>query len=159
MLEFTTISLDIATLEIFLPLVTGGQLVHASSDSAADPARLAKLIDSSGCTVMQATPATWRALIEAGWSGSQGLKILCGGEALARELADKLLRCGSSLWNLYGPTETTIWSLVQKVQPRSGPVPIGKPIANTKAFIVDAADNLAPIGIVGELLIGGDGVA
>jgi len=101
-------SFDIAALEIFLPLVTGGRLVLATSEVAAEPTRLADLIGTSDCTVMQATPTTWRALIEAGWPGQQGLKILCGGEALSRELADRLLKCGSSLWNLYGPTETTI---------------------------------------------------
>jgi amino acid adenylation domain-containing protein len=159
MLAVTTLSFDIAALEIFLPLVTGGQLVIATSDVAADPARLADLIHNSGCTVMQATPATWRALVDAGWSGQKRLKILCGGESLPRELADRLLTRGSSLWNLYGPTETTIWSTVHKVEAGEGPVPIGKPIANTKTFIVDEAGNAVPIGVTGELLIGSPGVA
>ncbi|HET7848161.1 MAG TPA: amino acid adenylation domain-containing protein [Pseudolabrys sp.] len=159
MLAVTTLSFDIAALEIFLPLVSGGRLVLATSDVAADPALLAKLIQSSGCTVMQATPAMWRALIESGWPGQKGLKILCGGEALPRELADKLLARGGGLWNVYGPTETTIWSTLHKVEAGEGPIPIGKPVANTKTFIVDHAGNPVPIGVSGELLVGGKGVA
>jgi amino acid adenylation domain-containing protein len=159
LLAITTISFDIAALEIFLPLVTGGQLILATAEVAADPKHLAHLIISSGCTVMQATPATWRALLEAGWQGQKKLKILCGGEALSRDLAAKLLMCGQSLWNMYGPTETTIWSTVQRVRPVHGAVPIGKPIANTKTFVVDSAGNQVPVGVTGELLIGGQGVA
>ena len=159
LLAVTTLSFDIAALEIFLPLVTGGRLILASRDIAADPARLAELIRNSGCTVMQATPATWRALIEADWAGHKDLKILCGGEALSRELADKLLARSGSLWNVYGPTETTIWSTVHRVEPGEGPVAIGKPIANTKTFILDGQGNPVPVGVPGELLIGGTGVA
>ena len=159
LLAVTTLSFDIAALEIFLPLVTGGRLVLASRDIAADPVRLAELIRSSGCTVMQATPVTWRALIEADWSGREDLKILCGGEALPRELADKLLARSGSLWNVYGPTETTIWSTIQRVGPGEGSVPIGKPIANTKTFILDGKGSPVPVGVSGELFIGGAGVA
>lgn len=159
MLAITTLSFDIAALEIFLPLISGGKLVLATSDITADPIALAGLIRSSGCTVMQATPATWRALIESGWSGQKGLTMLCGGEPLTRELADKLLARGGSLWNLYGPTETTIWSTLYRVDAGEGPVPIGKPIANTKAFILDRAGNPVPIGVTGELYIAGEGLA
>jgi amino acid adenylation domain-containing protein len=159
LLAVTTLSFDIAALEIFLPLVSGGQLILATSDVAADPARLSNLIQRSGCTVMQATPATWRALVDAGWSGRKGLKILCGGEALPRELADRLLTRAGSLWNVYGPTETTIWSTLHKVEAGEGPVAIGKPIANTRTFILDRSGNAVPIGVSGELFIGGKGVA
>jgi amino acid adenylation domain-containing protein len=159
LLAVTTLSFDIAALELFLPLLTGGRLIIASRDIASDPARLADLIRRCGCTVMQATPATWRALIETGWSGSKDLKILCGGEALPRELADKLLTRGESVWNMYGPTETTIWSTLHKVRPGSRSVPIGRPIANTQAYVLDASGNQVPIGVIGELHIGGSGVA
>ena len=159
LLAVTTLSFDIAVLEIFLPLVTGAQVILATRDVTADPARLADLIQNSGCTVMQATPATWRGLIEVGWPGKKDLKILCGGEALSRELADKLMARSRSLWNMYGPTESTIWSTVHKVQRGAEAVPIGRPIANTTTFIVDKQGNPLPVGVPGELLIGGTGVA
>ncbi len=159
LLAVTTLSFDIAALELFLPLISGGRVVIAPRDIATDPTLLAELIHQSRCTVMQATPATWRALIEEGWSGSRGLKILCGGEALPRDLADKLLARSASLWNMYGPTETTIWSAVHKVEAGAGPVPIGRPIANTTAYILDPHGQPAPVGVPGELLIGGAGVA
>jgi acyl-CoA synthetase (AMP-forming)/AMP-acid ligase II/acyl carrier protein len=108
---------------------------------------------------MQATPVTWRLLLEAGWQGNQHLKILCGGEALPLELAQQLLPKGAALWNLYGPTETTIWSSVCKIEPDDKVVTIGRPIANTQLYILDAQLRLVPIGIPGELYIGGDGLA
>jgi amino acid adenylation domain-containing protein len=156
----TTLSFDIAGLEIYLPLTTGAQLVLIGREVAADARRLSDVITRSGATVVQATPATWRMLLDAGWKGSSTLKLLCGGEALARDLADRLLeRCGS-LWNMYGPTETTIWSTVRRVTPgRSATVPIGKPIANTQVYVLDPALEPVPIGVPGELHIGGDGVA
>ena len=156
----TTLSFDIAGLEIFLPLTTGAQLVLVGREVAADARRLSEVITRSNATVVQATPATWRMLLDAGWAGSERLKLLCGGEALARDLADRLLeRCGS-LWNMYGPTETTIWSTVRRVTPgRGAAVPIGKPIANTRVYVLDAALEPVPIGVPGELHIGGDGVA
>ena len=159
LLAVTTLSFDIAALELFLPLVTGGRVVLAEREVAADPRRLAELIRLSGCTVMQATPATWGALVEAGWLGSNKLKILCGGEALSRELADQLLSRGSSIWNMYGPTETTIWSVVHKVRPGVGPLPIGRPIANTRTYLLDALGNPVPVGLAGDLYIGGTGLA
>ncbi|HEX6083721.1 MAG TPA: amino acid adenylation domain-containing protein [Thermoanaerobaculia bacterium] len=156
----TTLSFDIAGLEIYLPLTTGAQLVLVGREVAADARRLSEVITRSNATVVQATPATWRMLLDAGWQGSPRLKLLCGGEALARDLADRLLeRCGS-LWNMYGPTETTIWSTVRRVTPgRTATVPIGKPIANTQVYVLDPALEPVPIGVPGELHIGGDGVA
>ena len=159
LLSVTTLSFDIATLELLLPLVSGGRVIIVSREVAADPLRLAERIDRSGCTVVQATPATWRALVEAGWSGRPGLKIFCGGEALSRDLADRLLRGGARLWNMYGPTETTIYSTVHEVTPGSGPVPIGRPIADTTAYILDPRGQPVPVGVAGELHLGGAGLA
>ncbi|HVA15056.1 MAG TPA: amino acid adenylation domain-containing protein [Stellaceae bacterium] len=158
LLAMTTFSFDIATLELFLPLVSGGRVVLADRETSADFRRLEALSRSSHCTVMQATPATWRGLIENDWIGGTHLTVLCGGEAMSRDLADKLLaRCGS-LWNVYGPTETTIWSCVHEVEAGLGTVSIGHPIANTSIHIVDAHGNEVPAGVAGELLIGGAGV-
>ena len=159
LLAVTTLSFDIAGLELYLPLLSGGKVVIASSADAQDPSRLMELIGSSRCTVLQATPATFRALIDAGWKGRAKLKLLCGGEAMVPDLAAGLLaRCGE-LWNMYGPTETTVWSSIHRVHSAEGPVSIGCPIANTQLYVLDAHGNLAPIGITGELYIGGDGLA
>jgi amino acid adenylation domain-containing protein len=158
LLAVTTLSFDIAALELFLPLIAGGQVVVASRETAQDPRLLIHLLNESKPTVMQATPATWRLLLEAGWAGSPGLRMLCGGEALPRKLADQLLQCGE-LWNMYGPTETTIWSATSRVEAGEGPVTIGPPIHNTRFYVLDDKHQPAPIGVPGELHIGGDGVA
>lgn len=154
----TSISFDIAGLELWLPLTQGAQVVLASREAAADGAALASLLQRSGATVLQATPATWRLLLEAGWEPGPALKMLVGGEALPRELANRL-SAGGELWNLYGPTETTIWSTCCRVSPGEGPVTIGRPIANTQIYILDAGLRPAPVGVPGELYIGGDGLA
>jgi amino acid adenylation domain-containing protein len=159
LLSVTTISFDIAGLEIFLPLVTGARLRIVPRDIAVDGVRLAALLDGSGATVMQATPATWRVLVEGGWKGHRGLKVLCGGEAMPRHLAEELLERAGSVWNVYGPTETTIWSTVHRVQHADGPVPIGKPIDHTAVYVLDARGEPVPIGVPGEIYIGGEGVA
>ncbi|HEX2888671.1 amino acid adenylation domain-containing protein, partial [Vineibacter terrae] len=159
LLAVTTLSFDIAALELFLPLVSGGRLVIASRDDAADPSRLLALLASCCCTTMQATPATWRGLIGAGWSGDKQLRILCGGEALPRDLAEALLSRAACVWNMYGPTETTIWSLCHKVSPSEDPVPIGRPLANTRVYVADENGMPVPAGIPGELLIAGAGLA
>ncbi|HEY1546572.1 MAG TPA: amino acid adenylation domain-containing protein [Kofleriaceae bacterium] len=151
----TTLSFDIAGLELLLPLATGAEIVLATREEATDGEALRALVEKA--TVMQATPATWRLLIEAGWKGSDKLKALCGGEPLPAELAEQLLERTGSLWNMYGPTETTIWSTCSKVE-RGTPLSIGKPIANTKVHILDADLQPAPIGVVGEIFIAGDGV-
>ncbi|NEQ47687.1 MAG: AMP-binding protein [Leptolyngbya sp. SIOISBB] len=111
---------DIAALELFLPLTVGGTLVVASQDTVRDPQSLAAQLEHHDVTLMQATPATWRLLLESGWSGKANLKLLCGGEALEITLAQRLLNSGAELWNLYGPTETTIWSAA--LEARSGDV-------------------------------------
>ena len=159
LLAVTTLSFDIAGLEIYLPLVTGAKIVLASREQATDGKQLAALINRWKVTVLQATPATWRILLESGWKGSSRLKALCGGEALPGELAAQLLpRCGQ-LWNMYGPTETTIWSSVYPVTSAGSEViSIGRPIANTTMYVLDKYRNPVPIGVPGELYIGGDGV-
>jgi len=159
LLAVTTLSFDIAGLEIFGPLTSGGSTIVAERSTALDGIRLAELIDSADVTVLQATPATWRVLLESGWTGKADLKMLCGGEALPRDLADRLLSLGGELWNMYGPTETTIWSLVERVLPGEVHPGIGRPIANTQVYILDAARRPVPVGVPGELYIGGAGLA
>lgn len=159
LLAVTTLCFDIAGLEIYLPLTVGASLEVASREIASDGKELARKLAGSRATVMQATPATWRMLIEAGWEGERRLKVLCGGEALPRSLANQLLQRTGSVWNMYGPTETTIWSTVSKVEPGEEPLTIGKPIANTELFVLDKLLQPTPIGVAGELYIGGDGLA
>jgi amino acid adenylation domain-containing protein len=159
LLAVTTLSFDIAGLELFLPLCAGAKLVIASREAAADGNQLLARLISSGTTVMQATPITWKLLLEAGWNGTPQLKALCGGEAFPRELANELLKRAVSVWNMYGPTETTIWSSTLRVTAGEGPVPIGPPIDNTQFYVLDTQNELAPIGVPGELHIGGDGLA
>jgi amino acid adenylation domain-containing protein len=156
LLSVTTLSFDIAALEIYLPLTVGAQVVIVSRQEASDGIQLSKRLNSCGATVMQATPATWRMVLAAGWNGNQQLKILCGGEALDYTLAQKLQQRSKQVWNLYGPTETTIWSAVSQVQ---NTIAIGHPIANTQFYILDQYCQLVPIGVIGELHIGGAGLA
>jgi amino acid adenylation domain-containing protein len=159
LLSVTTISFDIAALEIYLPLTTGASVVLASRSVAANGRELAQLLTSSAATVMQATPATWQMLFDSGWRGQKSLRILCGGDLLPRDLADRLLSTGSEVWNLYGPTETTIWSTAFRVTTGEGSVPIGRPISNTQVYLLDKNRQLVPPGCFGELCIGGDGLA
>ena len=159
LLAVTTLSFDIAGLDLFLPLMTGAKLVIATRADVLDPYRLMKRMRETSCTVLQATPATWRALLMAGWAGSSRLKAISGGEPMTADLVKELLpRCGE-LWNQYGPTETTIYSTVHRVMSPDGTAPIGKPIANTQTYVLDPQRGLVPPGIVGELYIGGDGLA
>ena len=159
LLAVTTLSFDIAGLELYLPLVSGAKIVLASRNDASDGRRLLDLMKRRKPTVMQATPATWRMLIDAGWEGTRELKILCGGEALPGDLAAQLLPRCAQLWNMYGPTETTIWSSVYRVTSAMATAPIGKPMANTTFYVLDSAMQPVPIGVGGELYIGGEGVA
>jgi amino acid adenylation domain-containing protein len=155
----TTLSFDIAGLELFLPLLCGARVVIANREVASDGNALSDLLKTSGATMMQATPASWRLLLEAGWTGGTAFKILCGGEKLPRDLANELVtRCGP-IWNMYGPTETTIWSSVGKIDSTPGPVLLGNPIANTQFYVLDKNCEQLPIGVAGELHIGGDGLA
>ncbi|MDX1935261.1 MAG: amino acid adenylation domain-containing protein [Capsulimonadales bacterium] len=155
----TTLSFDIAGLELWLPLMVGAQVVVVSREVASDGFALAKHMEEKRATVLQATPATWRLLTEADWKPAPDFKMLCGGEALPRDLAETLLRRSPELWNMYGPTETTIWSAASRVTSDSGSVPVGPPIANTQFYILDEQGQPVPVGVAGELCIGGDGLA
>ena len=159
LLAVTTLSFDIAALEIMLPLVCGGTVVIARRDEAVDPIALSAALATSKAAVMQATPVTWRMLLDSGWTPPPGFRAFCGGEAMPRELAAQLLAGGVELWNLYGPTETTIWSTIDRVSTASGQPPIGRPIANTRVHIVDADGLEVPPGGLGEICIAGLGVA
>ncbi|PSM49079.1 amino acid adenylation protein [Chroococcidiopsis sp. CCALA 051] len=166
LLAITTISFDIAALEIYLPLIVGARIVLVSREVAADGMQLSTILDKSDITVLQATPATWQLLLNAGWKGHKQLKMLCGGEAMTRSLADQLLEKGGSLWNMYGPTETTIWSAVCQIEPGTDSISIGYPIANTQIYLLEEQSRRkedvlkpVPVGVPGEIYIGGDGVA
>jgi amino acid adenylation domain-containing protein len=158
-LAVTTLSFDIAVLELFLPLIVGARVVIAERDAVIDGFRLLRQLDAVKATAMQATPASWRLLLEAGFVAKPGFKMLCGGEALPRELADRLGRGAGELWNLYGPTETTVWSSCVRVLPGKAPITVGGPIANTQFHILDRHDQPLPLGVPGQLHIGGAGVA
>jgi amino acid adenylation domain-containing protein len=155
----TTLSFDIAVLELHLPLTLGASVVIATHDETVDGPALASLLEQSRATVMQATPVTWRLLLEAGWRPNTAFKALVGGETQPNDLADQLIACGVELWNMYGPTETTVWSTCARITDTSTGITIGRPIANTTVQILDARRNLCPIGVPGELCLGGVGVA
>ncbi len=159
LLAVTTLAFDIAVLELLLPLTVGATTVIATEDDLRHPSQLLQLMATAGITIMQATPALWRNLLAAGWRGTPRLRLLCCGEALDRDLATELLAAGTELWNLYGPTETTVWSCCERVREEAGPVSIGRPIANTRCYVLDEQLQPVPIGARGELWIGGDGVA
>jgi amino acid adenylation domain-containing protein len=155
----TTVSFDIAGLELFLPLTVGARVVIAGSEELADGFELLKHVQESGTTAMQATPATWRLLLEAGFRAPSGFRMLCGGEALPRELADRLLAHEGELWNMYGPTETTIWSSCSRIHADGRPITVGGPIANTQFYVLDHNDQPTAPGVPGQLHIGGVGLA
>jgi amino acid adenylation domain-containing protein len=162
LLAVTTVAFDIAALELYLPLISGATLVLAGSGSAADADSLARLLEIHDITVMQATPATWRLLLHGGWTGRKSLKVLCGGEALGTDLSRELLERVASVWNMYGPTETTIWSCARQIdalERAQHTEPIGGPIDNTQLHILDERLQPVPGGAVGEIYIGGAGVA
>ena len=158
MFAVTTVCSDIAALELFGPLIAGGLVRLVPAETARDGYALLELIRRTRPTLLQATPVTWRMLIAAGWRGSPGLRVLCGGEVLTRDLADALLERTCEVWNLYGPTETTIWSSVGRVA-RGKDITLGSPVANTRLYVLDRYLQPVPDGIPGELCIGGDGVA
>jgi amino acid adenylation domain-containing protein len=158
LLAVTSLSFDIAGLELFLPLLCGAQCWICPTSTANNAERLRELIQKIRPTVMQATPSTWRMLLHAGWGNEERVRILCGGEALPQELATAFIEGGMEAWNLYGPTETTIWSTLQRID-ASAPTSIGRPIANTRIYIVDRQGQPVPVGVTGELWIAGDGLA
>jgi amino acid adenylation domain-containing protein len=155
----TTLSFDIAVLELLLPLSVGAQIVLADLSEITDARALRALIEATGVNMMQATPGTWRALIDAGWQGGSTFKALIGGEGLPADLATQLLNRTGELWNMYGPTETTVWSTCWRVDGVAAGISIGTPIANTQVHILDAQQRLCPIGLPGEIYIAGAGVA
>jgi amino acid adenylation domain-containing protein len=159
LLAVTTLSFDIAALELFLPLAVGAEIVMANRDEVVSGESLIGKLEQYDITFMQATPATWRMLLEAGWTGKANLNLLCGGEALPLDLAHELVKRAGRIWNVYGPTETTIWSTIAAIKPPLETVSIGAPIANTQIYILDTALNPVPVGIPGELHIGGAGLA
>ncbi|HEY1017220.1 MAG TPA: amino acid adenylation domain-containing protein [Herpetosiphonaceae bacterium] len=159
LLAVTTLAFDIAVLELFLPLAVGARVVILSRETAADGQLLAHALAAYRPTIMQATPTTWRLLFAAGWAGDPALTVLCGGEALPLDLAQALAGSCRRLWNVYGPTETTIWSTAGRVSPGAAAVSLGQPLANTRLYVTDRAGRLAPLGVPGELCIGGLGVA
>jgi amino acid adenylation domain-containing protein len=153
----TTVSFDIAGLELFLPLTIGGRVVIARQAETNDPRRLAGLLANTGTRVLQATPITWRLLLEAGWSPPPNFTVLCGGERLPADLADRLLGEKVVLWDLYGPTETTVWSSVTRHE-RGTPTEFD-PVRETSMHLLDEALQPVPPGVVAELYIGGTGLA
>ncbi len=158
MMAVTTLSFDIAVLELLLPLTVGATTVVASREVSTDGESLMKSIEQNHITMMQATPSTWRLLLDAGWPGRKSMKLLCGGEAFPHDLASNLPAKVDSVWNMYGPTETTIWSSCHQVKASDNTISIGKPIANTQVYILNDSHQLMPIGVQGELYIAGEGV-
>src|SRR5215471_4696290 len=160
LLAVTTLAFDIAGLEMFLPLLAGGRVVIVSRETASNGTLLMQSLEKSRPTVMQATPATWRLLIESGWTGNEKLKVLVGGDVLSAELGRELVSRCREVWNMYGPTETTIWSSIYRVDGgEERVVPIGRPIGNTDFYILDHRRQPVSPGEEGELYIGGEGVA
>ncbi|HVW11798.1 MAG TPA: amino acid adenylation domain-containing protein [Bryobacteraceae bacterium] len=157
LLAVTTLSFDIAEMELLLPIISGAHVHIATSEESRDPKKLSRLIDWAGATILQATPGQWRMLLDSGWRGKPGLKMLCGGEPLRPSLAEALIPKGE-LWNMYGPTETTIWSSVCRIT-SANDITVGAPIANTSFYVLDEERHPVPEGEKGELYIGGDGVA
>jgi amino acid adenylation domain-containing protein len=155
----TTLAFDISVLELLLPLVSGGTVLIGSKDAAADGKLLMDQLAASRATVLQATPVTFRMLLDCGFQPAPGFKMLCGGEAWTEAMAERLLATGARLWNMYGPTETTVWSSITEIKRNEPRVLIGPPIANTRFYVVDEALQPVPAGTNGELLIGGAGVA
>ncbi|HEX5853263.1 MAG TPA: amino acid adenylation domain-containing protein [Solirubrobacteraceae bacterium] len=157
--NLTTPAFDLSVPDWYLPLTSGARLAIVPREATLDGVDLADWLARTGATIVQATPTTWQMLVDAGWKGSEQLKIVCGGEALPRGLAEELLARGSSVWHMYGPTETTVWSSVIELRPGEGSPPLGGPIANTRLYVLDSERQPVPIGVSGELYIGGDGVA
>ncbi|HCE6534261.1 TPA: non-ribosomal peptide synthase/polyketide synthase [Pseudomonas aeruginosa] len=159
LLSVTTFSFDIFGLELYVPLARGASMLLASREQAQDPEALLDLVERQGVTVLQATPATWRMLCDSERVDLlRGCTLLCGGEALAEDLAARMRGLSASTWNLYGPTETTIWSARFCLGEEARPF-LGGPLENTALYILDSEMNPCPPGVAGELLIGGDGLA
>jgi len=158
-LAITTLSFDIAVLELLLPLLCGASLYLVNAEEGKDGKLLRGLVEDEGITLFQATPSNFRLLLEAGWKGSKIRKALCGGEPFPIDVARRLLPIVDEVWNMYGPTETTVWSTLHRIQSIEGMIPIGRPIANTAIYILD--EELKPVLPLekGEIYIGGSGLA
>lgn len=159
LLAVTSPSFDISILELLGPLAVGGTVVIADDDTVKDGARMVRQLQDCGIGCMQATPSTWRMLKEAGWKGDRSFRALCGGEAVDGDLADWLAGCCGEAWNMYGPTETTIWSTIKQLTPDERPVTLGRPIHNTSTYVLDSDGQPVPPGTLGQLFVGGHGVA
>jgi len=159
LLAITTTSFDIAGLELFLPLYQGATVVIVDRATARDPYRLRRRLEDGDISIMQATPASWRLLLEAGWQGNGKLRMLCGGDAMSSALADRLIDAGCELWNMYGPTETTVWSSLARVRRKGERVTIGRTIDRTTMYILDDQGQSLPAEQEGEIAIGGAGLA
>lgn len=157
-LSITTLSFDIAVSEVILPLTAGARIIIAERADTTDGERLRTLIEQQGVNFIDATPSTWRLLLSSGWPGSPALRAICTGEPLPPDLGRDLLGRVKELWNGYGPTETTVWSSFYQVEAVDGAIPIGHPIANTRIHVLDTGLRPVPVGVVGELFIGGEGV-
>jgi len=158
LLAVTTLSFDISVLELFLPLATGASVVIAGENELIDALSISSLLEKFDITVLQATPATWNILVGSGWKGKKNLKALCGGEAISLKLVRELLPLTESVWNMYGPTETTVWSTCYRFNGENPRILVGRPVDNTRVFILNAQNNIQPIGVTGEVCIGGLGV-
>jgi len=159
MFSVTTYSFDISKLEFFTPLISGASLYIASEKILADPKTIIHTLKNIKPTILQATPSFYQLLFNAGWKGNKKMKLLCGGDLLSKSLAEKLINGSAEVWNMYGPTETTIWSSIKKIEKPTDASNIGAPINNTSLFILDDCMNLLPVGTAGRLFIGGDGLA
>ena len=159
LLAVTTLSFDIALLELYLPLTVGANVEIASQNCVVSGAQMSRRVEQSQITLLQATPVTWKLLLESGWQGKADLNALVGGEAVPKTLVNELLPRVRSLWNMYGPTETTVWSTLQPLTSKEGTVAIGKPIDNTDVYVLDRQQQLCPIGVPGELYLGGAGLS
>jgi amino acid adenylation domain-containing protein len=158
-LAISTISFDISCLELYLPLITGAKIILTDSETARDGHKLLSLLNEKNVTILQATPPTWRMLLDSGWKRRYNFKALCGGEALPKDLAEKLIPLCHSLWNVYGPTETTVWCTIKQVNLDGSPITVGKPIDNMQVYILDERFRKVPVGVTGEIFIGGVGMS
>jgi len=157
--SITTYSFDISVLEIFLPLICGACIIQIEKEAAIDGKAIQNKMETHMPTFIQGTPAFFRMLLSSGWKGGMKTTVLCGGEELKWDLAQVLVRKCKHLWNMYGPTETTVWSLMDKVEPDDLEITIGRPIHNTTVYILDDNKRVVPVGVTGDLYIGGNGVA
>lgn len=159
MLAMTTMSFDISVTEFFMPLACGATVVIAPRGLSADGESLRMMLGERQISLIQGTPTTFRLLLEYGWTGQAGLKVMVGGEPVPRDLANALIQLGCEVWNFYGPTETTVWSSYQKLEDAETPVLIGRPVANNRLYVLDSDRQPVPAGVVGDIFIGGESLA